>query len=356
MISAMSDVKTRNTRKVLAGLNLSGLDRIYQQLDKELGLILTFHHVHPDPVPEFSPNAHLSIHPEFLEQVIQLLRSRNFDIIALDEARARILEPVQGARFAVLTFDDGYRDTLEHAVPVLQKHGTPYSVYFAPGLIDHSADLWWEGIEALVRQEQCISIKSNDDLLDLNCEGLANKQASFNHLINHLVTDVPELQQRLFVRDVCARYDVDLDAILQTEMMNWREVQQTLEDPLCTIGAHTLNHQALARLTAEQAATEIDNGVSALEEKSGHRARHFAFPYGYRAAAAERDFKIAGDLGFETAVTTRPGMIFAEHRDHLTALPRISVNGLFQNIRHFAPLTSGLPTRLSTGWRKLDVG
>jgi hypothetical protein len=60
-------------------------------------------------------------------------------------------------------------------------------------------------------------------------------------------------------------------------------------------------------------------------------------------------------MGFDTAVTTRPGMLFPEHADHLTALPRLSLNGNFQTGRALSVLTSGAATALWNGFRRIDV-
>ena len=67
-----------------------------------------------------------------------------------------------------------------------------------------------------------------------------------------------------------------------------------------------------------------------LEAALGKRPEHLAYPVGDPTSAGPREFRIAAELGFKTAVTTRPGVLFKAHRDHLTALPRISVNGEFQ--------------------------
>ncbi|MEE9314825.1 MAG: polysaccharide deacetylase family protein [Rhizobiaceae bacterium] len=351
----MSNFKTFATRKILTGMNLTGLDRIYQQLDTELGMILTFHHVRPDPIPKFSPNAHLSIHPEFLAKVIEFLRGRNIEIISLDEAQQRILNPKELRRFAVFTFDDGYRDTLEHAVPVLAKYKVPYTVYFAPGFIEGTADLWWEGIESLVRQQDGLFLQREEGTVELDCSSLSKKHKTFQYLLHYLTNDTPELDQHRRVREICWPYKIDMSAMLREQMMTWDEVRLISQDPLCTVGAHTLNHRALARLEPKQALNEMVQGASILEMELGLRPAHFAYPYGYLAAANARDFQLAREAGFQTAVTTRPGMIFPEHREHLTALPRLSVNGLFQSMRHFSPLTSGLPTRLSAKMKKLNV-
>ena len=112
----------------------------------------------------------------------------------------------------------------------------------------------------------------------------------------------------------------------------------------------------LARLTPEQAREEVSQGAMVLSSELGLRPEHFAYPYGYKKAAGRRDFDIMKDLGFKTAVTTRGGMIFPGHIDHMTALPRISVNGMYQKMKYFAPLTTGLPTRLGNGLKRVSVG
>jgi peptidoglycan/xylan/chitin deacetylase (PgdA/CDA1 family) len=86
------------------------------------------------------------------------------------------------------------------------------------------------------------------------------------------------------------------------------------------------------------------------------RPRHLAYPFGDETAAGPREFRIAADVGYKTAVTTRPGVIFRKHAGHLTALPRISLNGEFQRPRHARVLVSGAATGLWNGLRPLNVG
>lgn len=356
----MNNAAIRNTRRILAGLNYTGIDRIYQQLDRELGFILTLHHVNPNPVPRFAPNAHLTIHPEFLRSVVELLIQRDIDIISLDAAIERIAAPrLDRKKFAVITFDDGYQDTLKHAVPVLREFDVPYTVYLAPGLIEGTADLWWEAIEELVRQQDRVALQmvgSKNGPHELNCSTRFEKTESFNFLVEYLTNEIPEMDQSRVVRELCWLYKVDIEQLNKDQIMNWEQVHKLMKDPNCTIGAHTLNHRALARLTPEQAREEVTQGAMVLSSELGLRPEHFAYPYGYKKAAGRRDFDIMKDLGFKTAVTTRGGMIFPGHIDHMTALPRISVNGMYQKMKYFAPLTTGLPTRLGNGLKRVSVG
>ena len=81
---------------------------------------------------------------------------------------------------------------------------------------------------------------------------------------------------------------------------------------------------------------------------------HLAYPYGDRLAAAgvKSRWRTAG---FNTAVTTRPGMMFAENAEYLTALPRVSLNGNYQDERILPVLTSGAATAMWNGFRRVDA-
>ena len=122
-----------------------------------------------------------------------------------------------------------------------------------------------------------------------------------------------------------------------------------------TIGAHTVSHCNLAHEAAGQARHEIAASRERIAAMLERPVKHFAYPYGDKAAAGRREFDATIALGFDTAVTTRPGMLFPAHADHLTALPRLSLNGNFQSGRALSVLTSGAATALWNGFRRVDV-
>jgi len=74
------------------------------------------------------------------------------------------------------------------------------------------------------------------------------------------------------------------------------------------------------------------------------------------AAFRPRDFQFARDAGFKTAVTTRKGMLFPDHREHLTALPRVSLNGDYQSLTYTALYLSGAPFALLYRFQKVNAG
>ena len=105
----------------------AGLDALYfsgahvwlRPIFAGLGAIFTLHHVRPRRDAEFQPNCHLEVTPEFLREMLTHLRAHEIEIITLDEMHRRLIEGNFSQRFACFTFDDGYRDNRDFALPVM---------------------------------------------------------------------------------------------------------------------------------------------------------------------------------------------------------------------------------------------
>ena len=137
--------------------------------------------------------------------------------------------------------------------------------------------------------------------------------------------------------------------------LNWSGLRKLAQHPLVTIGAHTLSHPMLAKHPDAFARREIAESKAIIESEIDREVRHLAYPVGDPGSASVREFVLARQAGFESAVTTRPGMIFPEHAGHLTALPRLSVNGNHQSLATLDILLSGAPFMLWNRGRKLSV-
>ncbi|MHA1559545.1 MAG: polysaccharide deacetylase family protein, partial [Alphaproteobacteria bacterium] len=114
----------RLQKALLKAIGLTGTYRLLGRLASGAGTILTFHRVRPAPSVAFTPNAHLEVTPDFLGDLVDWAKSDGIDIVTLDEAKRR-LSGGSHRRFLVLTFDDGYRDNLQFALPVLKQRNTP---------------------------------------------------------------------------------------------------------------------------------------------------------------------------------------------------------------------------------------
>jgi peptidoglycan/xylan/chitin deacetylase (PgdA/CDA1 family) len=311
-------------RAAVGVLSATGMSR-WMPADKDAaGVVLTLHHVRPDIPGAFRPNAHLSVTPEFLDALLSRLKRAGWRFVPVGE----LLDSRQGGgRAAAVTLDDGFRDNMEYAWPVFRRHAVPFTIYVCPGFCDRTAELWWEALERIVLRSASVPAPGGEGELPTATSG--QKQKAFVVWANWLTRAVDEQRQREAVRNLAERHKLDLAALASELVMDWDEIRRIAADPLCTIGAHTMTHPALARLPGEVAAGEMRESADRIEAEIGVRPATIAFPYGYRAAAGPREAMLAAEAGFAGSFTTRPGTIAAAGDRH--GLPRISLNGLFQS-------------------------
>lgn len=319
---------------------LPGVARLIRARSQCRGVIFTLHRVLPEPPAAFAPNAILQVTPDFLEQVIVGVRALGFDIVPLDEALARIASPGPVRPFVVLTFDDAWRDNLVHALPVLRKHGAPFTLYVPTALVDGTGEVWWQALEDIVAAQDVLALPQPLGGGTLPTATVAGKGRAYDTLYWRL-RRMPEPDRVAAIRALATQYGYDLAAQCRDLIMNWDELRDLATEPLCTIGAHTVHHYELAKLPRDEAAWEIAESARLLREKLGVPARHLSYPIGGAASAGPREFDLARELGFASAVTTRPGGLYAANAGARESLPRISLNGLFQQRRYVGVFATG---------------
>jgi len=337
----------------LEALYFTGSHHLARPFLAGVGLILTFHHVKPARSDGFQPNRSLEITPDFLDETIGRVRAAGLDIISLDEAHRRLAAGDFSRRFAVLTFDDGYRDNARYALPVLERHAAPATLFVPSSFADGEGELWWITLERAIAAQDTVTVEIDGELRRFDTATDAGKDDAFASIYWWLRSLPDEGEIRRICRELAVAGGVDAAAICRELCMDWDELAAFADNRLITIGSHTRCHRMLGRLDDEAVRDEMRLGAARIETKLGLRPQHFAYPVGDPTSAGAREFEIAAEVGFATATTTRPGVLYPEHRDHLTALPRISVNGLFQRGRYLDVLFSGAPTALRNGFRRV---
>jgi peptidoglycan/xylan/chitin deacetylase (PgdA/CDA1 family) len=326
-----------------AGFRVSGLHRLARVATRGRGIILMFHRVRPwrEATPSYAPNRLLELTPDFLDLALGVIVGQGFELVSLDEARRRIANR-KSAPFAALTFDDGYRDLADAALPVLERHGAPFAVYCAIGFVEGGARLWWLELEEAIRRLETVEVSVAARKLCFAARTPTEKTAAYERIYWRLRAR-PEAELLAAIGDLARRAGVVSEALAKDLFMDWSELAALSRHPLATIGAHGLTHRRLAHLPAAEARAEMADSKAALEARLGVEVRHFAYPVGDATSAGQREFEFARAVGFETAVTTRPGMLFSEHAGRLTELPRVSVNGLWQDAGALEILLTGAP-------------
>ena len=351
----MKQFRNNVIRAGLGTLYLTGAHYLLRPFFAGAGAIFMLHHVRPRRDVPFQPNHHLEITPDFLRTTLSHLRERGIDIITMDEAHQRLIERNFSRRFACFTLDDGYRDNRDFALPVMREFDAPLTVYVASDFAQGTGRLWWVALEMAVAKAESIDVQIGGVDTRLDTSTLAAKQAAFDRLHDWLRGLPGEHDIQREIAALCTRHGIDETAICPDLCMNWDELKPFADDPLVTIGAHTITHCNLAKQTEPVAVHEMTAGRERIEAALRRPVVHLAYPYGDRGAAGIREFALARTAGFKTAVTTRPGMIFPGSAGHLTALPRVSLNGNYQDKRILPVLTSGAATAMWNGFRRVDA-
>lgn len=275
-----------------------------------IGSILALHRVcERADRPRIDQNRHLEITPENLGATLEYLKSRGYDFVSMDEVAEHVSRRRGGRRFIAVTLDDGYADVMSLALPVFQRLAVPFTLYVATSFPDRTAVLWWYELE-----DQFLACADAP-----GCASVFEQQA-------HALAEASPQQYRERLAATLTSGGDQWRARIASMALTWDEVAALSRDPLATIGAHSVDHLALSRMSESEARAQMLDSKRRLEACTGKPVRHFAYPYGSRWAAGSREFALARECGFATAVTTRSGNIFRAHRDAPTSLPRIELS------------------------------
>ena len=350
----MKQIRSTIIRAGLDALYFSGAHRVLRPIFGGVGTIFMLHHVRPAHAGAFQPNRHLEITPDFLRATLAYVRASGIDIVTPGELQRRLTERDFSRRFCCFTCDDGYRDNRDFALPAMQDFDAPLAVYATSDFAEGTGRLWWIALERLIGVADTIEAPIDGALTRLDTATLVGKEMAFDRLHGWL-RGLSEADLRREMAALCAAHGIDEAGISSELCLSWDELRDFAADPLVTIGAHSVSHCNLATQGAEQAPNELTASRSRIEAVLQRPVEHLAYPYGDRCAAGPREFALAQQAGFATAVTTRPGVIFADNAEQLTALPRVSLNGNYQDTRYLPVLTSGAATAMYNGFRRSGV-
>lgn len=280
-----------------------------------------------------------TITTEFFETLLKKLSRMDVDVIALKDVPAR-LRSDEARRFVCLTFDDGYRDNLTHAVPLLEAYNMPATIFVSSNAINNHHGYVWDGLEALIARHDNLEING----VACSTRSPHEKQHAFhvfgNMILNHYEEWDREIRQRCQAEGIC------FDALTADLYMSADDIQTLEQSSYVDIGGHTVSHPMLAQCSDNEVIKEISDNRAALSKILGRDIECFAYPFGGGQACGQREFELARQAGYKIAVTTRAGAVFDDHADHIHAVPRFAVSGLYEN-------TAMLDLYLSGAWRAI---
>jgi len=230
--------------------------------------------------------------------------ARHYHVLTVEDLAQRLQEGRAPHNALAITFDDGYRDNLTHAAPILSRLGLPATIFLVTGYIDTPRALWFDRLAMAFKSGTARRVELSDGrilALTTEKERLAalsaawallkllpddERSSSLEQLIQTLRA-VPERPKRL--------------------MLGWDEVN-ALRGLGFSIGAHTVTHPIMSRLTQSQVRDEVYGSKAAIEKGVGASVRAFAYPNGQPADYSEAVTQVVREAGFTCAVTTKRGL------------------------------------------------
>jgi len=278
--------------------------------------ILIFHRVLPAPDPLFPGE----VDAAQFDAVCAWLRTW-FNVLPLDQACRRLQDGTLPARAAAITFDDGYADNHDIAMPILRRHGLTATFFVATGFLD-GGRMWNDTMFESVRRTQVGVVDLSDACVPglgrLPVSTLAERRTAIADLLR-AVRYLPGPERVAAVAAVARAAAVELP----DDLMMTSEQVRSLHRQGMAIGGHTVNHPILCRLPLDEARHEIATGKLRLEQITQAPVTVFAYPNG----RPKEDFSaehaaLAEELGFAAAVTTAWGA--AGPRSNRFQLPRFT--------------------------------
>lgn len=264
--------------------------------------VLIFHRVHAERDPLFPDEPDARRFDEMMGWV-----KRWFHVLPLDEAIQALRDGSLPARAACITFDDGYADNHDVALPILQSHGLPTTFFVASGFLN-GGRMWNDTVIESVRRTRL-------PLLDLR--GLVDAgDGRFptgdldarRHSLHRIIDGIKYLHPTERLARVTALAE-RAEVVLPTDLMMTTDQLRGLRAAGMLVGAHTVSHPILNSLSPTDAADEIGRGRQALEALLGERVALFAYPNGRPGVdyAPEVHPGLVRELGFDGAVSTHWG-------------------------------------------------
>jgi peptidoglycan/xylan/chitin deacetylase (PgdA/CDA1 family) len=261
--------------------------------------ILAFHRVNDEQDP-FFPSLPTALFAARAKHI-----ATHYVVLPLEELAERLGRGQIPRRALALTFDDGYRDTLTHAAPILARYGLPATVFLTTGYIGTPDMPWYDSLALAVKTSSRDELRlTTASVLPLRSPN--ERLQALPAVLRHLKV-LPDDDRRRELARVIAQLRPTGPDRPKRLMLTWDEVR-ALRGLGFSIGAHTIGHPILSRLALLQSRQEINGSKIAIEEALGTRVHAFAYPNGGPDDYDQTTVHLVREAGFTCAVTTRRGL------------------------------------------------
>lgn len=262
-------------------------------------VILCYHRVMPVEMIGTDESFHRRLAvplKNFEEHMSYLAEHQN--VVSMDEVAEWLLSDSNEFIIAV-TFDDGYKDNLTHALPILKKYKIPATIYISSRFPEGECWMWWYELWDILLKQEILVVDHQGQNFQWKIHSLSEKNKCFNEMSSLLLRQKPDGLQNILTQ---LRKSDDVHDYREY-CLTWEDIKVLDKEPLITIGAHTHSHHNLKHISEQEVISEMFMCKNLLERHLGHPIDHFAYPGGDPEWIGEREYRLAQSFGWKTAVT-----------------------------------------------------
>jgi peptidoglycan/xylan/chitin deacetylase (PgdA/CDA1 family) len=298
------------------------LDLLTKPFFSGKGNILIFHRVVPkDNRTRIHNHDLMEISPELLEKTIHFFKKRNYKFLHIDEIQDFLIKSKSKEKFVVFTFDDGYLDNYTYAFPMFKSYEVPFTIFITTNMPEGKAILWSYMLEDFVlnNDELNIDLGNGIEYFDI---GKQSSKELFFYKIRSLFVSSNQFGLKELISKLFNYGEYQIKKYLAEHSLDWKKIIELNNNPLVTIGSHTINHRRISKLNDEMAKYEIFESKLILESKIGSKVEHFSYPFG---DYSNRDFELLKEACYKSGTTTKMTNLFLNGTTNIYAYPRLPV-------------------------------
>ncbi len=312
-------------------LDISGINALFRRLNRNKVIILCYHGICDDDFDLLKGYDDRHIPKSLFRKQLSYLKRKNYSFTNLSEATDMLNHRKKIRNIVVLSFDDGFRNVVENACPVMQKYQAKGCFYLISDLIGTSEPVWTDYIETLIRNAE--NGKFRFTYKGEECFYPLTTKASYEHAMRDIKARLRRLSDKEKNEHLRQFQKHQYPVPKEFQMSDWTQIQN-LDKDILEVGSHTATHPNCTNLTDdEEFDYELKYSKAKLERMVGYRTDHFNYPAG---AFDERVIRQVKAAGYKTAVSLIPG--FNDSRTDPFCLKRIYVN---ENFLFFKASVSG---------------